>query len=80
MKKGEDDWEECIICMEPTNFDCGAAKYWVCCGQRMCSKCDDNQLLTSSGKERNCPFCSTPQMYSNETKFQSQLLMCHNIC
>ena len=44
--KGEDKWEDCLICMEPTNFDAIAARYWLCCGQRMCAKCNAN-LLTN---------------------------------
>ena len=32
---------------EPTNFVAITTHYWVCCGQRMCSKCDDNQILTN---------------------------------
>ena len=31
--------------MEPTNFDCEGAQYWLCCGQRMCVKCDYNQRI-----------------------------------
>ena len=77
MKKGEDDWEECIICLELTNFDRvkEGTQYWVCCGQRMCAKCINNQLLTSRGEELNCPFCRSPLIYHNEQKYLSQLLL-----
>ena len=67
INKGEDDWEECILCMEPTN-------YWLCCDQRKCSKCNARQKLTSRGERRCCPFCRTPEIYQNEPKFESQLL------
>ena len=74
--KGEDEWEECPICMEPTNFGAVTSKHWLCCGQRMCSKCSVSQKsYKKKGERRNCPFCRTPEIYDNEPKFQSQLLL-----
>ena len=68
------EWEECPICMEPTNFDNVTSQYWVCCGQKMCIKCDDD-LSKNKGERRNCPFCRTPPISSKEPKHLSQLLM-----
>ena len=73
--KGDVGWEECTICMEPTNFDAITSQYWVCCGQRICAKCDANQISFNKGERRNCPFCRSPEIYENEPKAQSQLLM-----
>ena len=74
MKKLEDDWEECPICMEPTNFDAVMTQYWVCCGQKMCGKCGTDYQPTRKGELKSCPFCRHPLMCANEAKYQSQLL------
>ena len=75
IMKGEDKWEECSICMEPTNFDAIIAQYWLCCGQRMCSKCNDSHDLMKKGKISICPFCRSTQIYADDPNAQSQLLM-----
>ena len=53
--------EECPICMELTDFDNVTAKYWLCCGKRMCEECNSkdairNKALLQSGNRRKCPF------------------------
>ena len=74
--KGDEEWEECPICMEPTNFGAITSQYWLCCGQKMCKKCNDNQISFRKGERRgNCPFCRSPEIYQSEPKFLSQLLM-----
>ena len=74
--KGENEWEECPICMEATNFDAITAQYWVCCGQRMCVKCvKEHNKFESTNVRPLCPFCRTPFIFTNEPKFQSQLIM-----
>ena len=73
--KGDEEWEECAICMEPTNFDAITSRYWLCCGQRICAKCDAHQISFNKGERRNCPFCRSPEIYDDEPKFQTQLLM-----
>ena len=73
--KGDEEWEECAICMEPTNFDAITSRYWLCCGQRICAKCDAHQISFNKGERRNCPFCRSPQIYDDEPKFKTQLLM-----
>ena len=47
-----------------------AAQYWLCCGQRMWTKCtgNDNQKLTSIEVKKGI-------VHFVETKFESQLLM-----
>ena len=73
---GEDEWEECPICMEPTNFDAITAQWWVCCGQRMCVKCEKgHNKYESTGVRPLCPFCRTPEIGANQPKHQSQLIM-----
>ena len=54
--KGDEGWEECVICMEPTNIDAISASYWLCCGNRMCAKCNTNQINSKKGERTNCPF------------------------
>ena len=74
MTTGE-TWEECLICMEPTNFDYVTSQYWVCCGQRMCTNCCDNHTLAIKGERKTCPFCRASLMYYNDPKYLSQLLL-----
>ena len=45
----------------------------LCCSQRMCSKCTDNDLI-SRGERQNCPFCRTPGIYDHEPKCESQFV------
>ena len=54
IKKEEAEWEE------PTNFDCVMSDYMLCCGQRMCEKCwNDNEQIERATLKSNCPFCRT---------------------
>ena len=55
-----------------TNFDSITSQHWVCCGQRMCTKCDANQINLNTGERSNCPFCRSPEIYGDDPKFQSQ--------
>ena len=70
--KGEDEWEECPICMEPTKF------IWnqLCCGRRICFNCmKGHNKYESTGVRPLCPFCRAPEITGDTPKYQSQIRM-----
>ena len=50
MRKGLEKFQECPICLDEINFEVVSAQYWLCCGQRMCSKCCAKHDLTKKGE------------------------------
>ena len=54
--------------MEPTNFDSITAHWWVCCGQLMCIKCEEEHDKFVSPWERPLCLCTATSIGTDETK------------
>ena len=78
-RKGEDEWGECPMCKEFSNLDHKVIKYSLCCGTKMCMKCNINYTVANKGGKESsvrevCGSCKGPQIYDDNDEYQSQLV------